>query len=196
MKKLNIQFDYTNDGIAYDADGCLDRPFSYSPEAGMVYTWDGWKIHVDSEAKAKEVIEQDIVRTWPSEYADLYSARYKQTNTNNIMENTLKLSGKNDHGKTFNVKYVRPNENRWHDDSDHFKHYGGVPNKYDEALVLIFDTEYDFHPEGQFVTAYCESTILEHEDGFGIRCQGDEPSWDITEWHVDQIKAFIVAKQN
>lgn len=109
---------------------------------------------------------------------------------------TIQLKSKNDHGKTFNVKYVRPNENRWHSDSDHFKHFGGVPNEYDEALILIFDAEYDFHPEGQFVTAYCVSNILNHAEGCGIRCDGGIPAWDLTEWHVCQIQSFIKGKQN
>jgi len=93
MKKLNIQFDYTNDGIAYDADGCLDRQFSYSPEAGVVYTWDGWKIHVDSEAAAREAVERDIVRTWPSEYADLYSARYKTNGDTKMNDSYQTIKG-------------------------------------------------------------------------------------------------------
>jgi hypothetical protein len=115
-------------------------------------------------------------------------------------KDTIKLEGKNHHGKTFNVKYVRPNENRWHSDSDRFKRHGGVPNEYDEALILIFDAEYEtlcgFDPEGQFVTAYGVSTILDHAEGRGIRCHGGIPAWDLTEWHVTEIKTFIKGKQN
>ena len=120
----------------------------------------------------------------------------KTTTQQQTDRDTIQLKGKNDHGKAFNVKYVRPNENRWHSDSDHFKRHGGVPNEYDEALILIFDAEYNFHPEGQFVTAYGVSTILDHAEGYGIRCQGDIPAWDLTEWHVSQIQSFIREKQD
>ena len=68
MKKLEITFDYDNDGV------CREHPgFSYSPREQTVYTIDGWKIWAKTEADAVHQIERELVRGWPEDYAKLYT---------------------------------------------------------------------------------------------------------------------------
>ena len=78
MKRLMIEFDYDNDGLAHDGAGMpLERQYSYSPSESKVYAWHYLHFsHVESEQEAKDVIEWDIVRNWPAEYAALYMFRF------------------------------------------------------------------------------------------------------------------------
>ena len=103
---------------------------------------------------------------------------------------TIKLKGANSDGVKFAVKYVKPGEDRWHKDDDHCKRHGGVPNEYKESIVMIFDRRYDFHPEGQFVSCYGVSTILEHDPACGLNLQEDVPSWHLTASQVREMQSF------
>ncbi len=78
MKRLMIEFDYDNDGLAHDGAGMpLDRQYSYSPGESKVYAWHYLHFSdVESEQEAKDVIEWDIVRNWPGEYAALYMFQF------------------------------------------------------------------------------------------------------------------------
>lgn len=71
MKRLEITFDYSVDGI------CLEHPtYSYSPIEQTVYTIDGWKISAKTEADAVHLIERDIVSKWTEDYAEIYKEKF------------------------------------------------------------------------------------------------------------------------
>ena len=71
MTRLEITFDYENDGI------CWEHPtYSYSPSEQTVYTLGGWKIWAKTEADAVYLIERDIVSKWIEDYAEIYKEKF------------------------------------------------------------------------------------------------------------------------
>lgn len=61
----------------------------------------------------------------------------------------------------------------------------------DEPLIEFYDSRYNHSPLGQFVSRYYTSTLLEHDDNYGLALDGNSKEWSIDKKSMQSIKEFI-----
>ena len=72
-----------------------------------------------------------------------------------------------------------------------------IIDKDGETLVKFYDNKYaGAHPGwelGQMVSTYYADTIIEHEDGVGLKLYGKEPAWVVPGEDMNVFKRYISA---
>ena len=90
-------------------------------------------------------------------------------------------------GISFNVKIIKKWDKYGKDDS--LTYDGNVP------LVEFYDARYAedgrFDPEGQFVSRYYKSTLLEHNTQYALNLQGGVPDWIVPSWEMEKVINWI-----
>lgn len=90
-------------------------------------------------------------------------------------------------GVSFNVRIVNEGES-----------YGlnkCLVHDKEDALVEFYDARYAedgrFEPEGQFVSRYYKSTLLERDEGYALNLQGGVPDWIVPSWEMEKVIKWI-----
>lgn len=92
----------------------------------------------------------------------------------------------NERGVMFNVRLVKK--------GDKYGRGYRLTHDEEEPLVEFYDARYpdiDYGEIGLFVSRYYVSTIMEHDDDYGINLDGGVKDWSISSENVKQVKEWL-----
>lgn len=93
----------------------------------------------------------------------------------------------NANGYKFLVKVIRKGEK-----------YGIFTHEKDDPLVEFYDLQQAnqkcWGPDGQFVSRYYRSTLLDGDQGNGLNLQGGVPAWQVDGGEMDKVRLWLGAR--